>query len=136
MDRLAYLRALGITAWHLRANESELAPLQPASKPLPQEKTVDYQSAQSSELQCMDLTALRNHVSHCQACALHQTRKQTVFGEGHHKVDWLIIGEAPGADEDKEGQPFVGPAGQLLNQMLRAMGLAREEVFITNILKC
>lgn len=137
MDRLAYLRALGITPWHLRASQPVSAdpPVEPA-EPAEIVDSMAYQPVQTSDLQSIDLTALRHHVSQCQACELHQTRKHTVFGEGHHKVDWLIIGEAPGADEDREGQPFVGPAGQLLTQMLRAIGLAREEVFITNILKC
>jgi len=75
-------------------------------------------------------------VKGCKLCGLHQTRTQTVFGVGRHDADLLIIGEAPGADEDRQGEPFVGRAGQLLNAMLRAIGLAREDVFIANILKC
>ncbi len=82
------------------------------------------------------LTALKQEVSVCQKCELHKTRTQTVFGVGNADADWLIIGEAPGADEDKQGEPFVGRAGQLLNSMLLAMGLQREKVFIANILKC
>ena len=68
-------------------------------------------------------------------CALHQTRTQGVFGVGNRKRPWMVIGEAPGADEDRQGEPFVGRAGQLLNSMLKAIGLAREQVFIANILK-
>jgi len=75
-------------------------------------------------------------VKGCKLCSLHQTRTQTVFGVGRHDADLMIIGEAPGADEDRQGEPFVGRAGQLLNAMLRAIGLAREDVFIANILKC
>jgi len=67
---------------------------------------------------------------------LHKTRTQTVFGVGNRNAEWLVIGEAPGAEEDARGEPFVGRAGQLLNSMLRAIGLAREQVFIANILKC
>ena len=67
---------------------------------------------------------------------MHETRKQTVFGVGNPDADWLIIGEAPGAEEDRRGEPFVGRAGQLLNSMLRAIGLDREQVYIANILKC
>jgi DNA polymerase len=59
-----------------------------------------------------------------------------VFGEGNPHADWLFIGEAPGQQEDLQGQPFVGPAGQLLTEMLRAMGLVREQIFITNVIKC
>jgi DNA polymerase len=67
---------------------------------------------------------------------LHRTRTQTVFGVGSLQPRWLVIGEAPGADEDRQGEPFVGRAGQLLTEMLRAVGLTREQVFIANILKC
>jgi DNA polymerase len=67
---------------------------------------------------------------------LSATRTQTVFGVGNPKAEWLIVGEAPGAEEDRRGEPFVGRAGQLLDSMLRAIGLAREEVFIANVLKC
>jgi DNA polymerase len=67
---------------------------------------------------------------------LHRTRSQTVFGVGDPNAQWMIIGEAPGADEDRQGEPFVGKAGQLLNEMLRAVGLSRQHVYIANILKC
>ena len=79
---------------------------------------------------------LRREVSACQACPLHETRTQTVFGVGNENADWLFVGEAPGADEDAQGEPFVGRAGKLLNAMLFALGLAREQVFIANVLKC
>jgi DNA polymerase len=79
---------------------------------------------------------LRLAVRDCTACALHQGRTQTVFGVGAESARWMIVGEAPGAEEDRQGEPFVGPAGQLLNEMLRAVGLARDAVFIANILKC
>ncbi|HXQ64127.1 MAG TPA: uracil-DNA glycosylase, partial [Steroidobacteraceae bacterium] len=64
------------------------------------------------------------------------SRTNTVFGVGDPEARWLVIGEAPGAEEDRQGQPFVGRAGQLLNSMLRAVGLARDQVFIANVLKC
>jgi uracil-DNA glycosylase family 4 len=79
---------------------------------------------------------LRQSVAKCKQCELHRGRRQTVFGVGDHNADWLIIGEAPGAEEDKQGEPFVGRAGKLLNSMLLACGLQREQVFIANILKC
>lgn len=72
----------------------------------------------------------------CTACSLHQTRTQTVFGVGNRNADWMVIGEAPGEQEDLQGEPFVGRAGLLLNEMLRAIGLKREAVFIANVLKC
>ena len=81
-------------------------------------------------------STLRQSVSTCQQCELHRGRTQTVFGVGDHNADWLIIGEAPGAEEDRLGEPFVGRAGELLNSMLLACGLQREQVFIANILKC
>jgi DNA polymerase len=79
---------------------------------------------------------LRQAVSDCRACSLCESRKQTVFGVGDRKASWMIIGEAPGADEDRQGEPFVGRAGKLLDAMLLAAGLRREQVFIANVLKC
>ena len=80
---------------------------------------------------------LRERVAGCTACPeLCRTRTQTVFGVGNTRAEWLVIGEAPGAEEDRQGEPFVGRAGQLLNAMLLAIGLPRETVFIANILKC
>ena len=70
------------------------------------------------------------------ALCIEPTRTQTVFGVGSLQAQWLIVGEAPGAEEDRQGEPFVGRAGQLLNSMLRAIGLAREQVYIANVLKC
>ena len=80
--------------------------------------------------------ALQAEVANCTKCALCTTRTQTVFGSGNKQADWMLVGEAPGQHEDEQGLPFVGNAGLLLTEMLRAIGLTREEVFITNILKC
>lgn len=83
------------------------------------------------------LTLIREDLGDCTRCRLHkQGRKQIVFGVGNPKADLMFIGEAPGADEDEQGEPFVGRAGQLLNNMIKAMGLAREQVYIANIIKC
>ena len=79
---------------------------------------------------------LKGAVSQCIACELHETRTNTVFGVGNEQAEWMVVGEAPGADEDRQGEPFVGKAGQLLNNMLLAVGLKREQVYIANILKC
>jgi uracil-DNA glycosylase len=84
----------------------------------------------------VDWPELRARVAACTRCALCNTRTQTVFGVGSQSADWLIVGEAPGAEEDRQGEPFVGRAGQLLNSMLRAIGLTREQVYIANVLKC
>lgn len=79
---------------------------------------------------------LRAEVAVCTRCALHSSRTQGVFGVGNPQADWLVIGEAPGAEEDRRGEPFVGRAGQLLDAMLRAIGLSRQSnVFIANVLK-
>lgn len=79
---------------------------------------------------------LNARIRACENCSLHASRTQAVCGVGRSDADWLIVGEAPGADEDRQGEPFVGRAGQLLNEMLRAAGQARDQVFIANILKC
>lgn len=84
----------------------------------------------------LDWPALQSAVAGCTACELHRSRRQTVFGVGNRAAEWMVIGEAPKADEEQQGEPFVGDAGQLLNNMLRALGLSREQVFISNILKC
>ncbi len=82
------------------------------------------------------LAELAQTVAVCTRCALHQSRTQTVFGVGNPSAKLMFIGEAPGADEDARGEPFVGRAGQLLTKIIAAMGLSREEVYIANILKC
>jgi DNA polymerase len=84
----------------------------------------------------MDWAALEQAVRGCAQCGLHATRTQTVFGVGSRSAQWMFVGEAPGADEDAQGEPFVGRAGQLLNAMLFAIGLKRQEVYIANVLKC
>jgi len=80
--------------------------------------------------------ALRAEVAACTKCSLCETRTQTVFGVGDRRARCLIVGEAPGAEEDRRGEPFVGRAGQLLDSMLRAVRLSRDTVFIANVLKC
>ena len=83
------------------------------------------------------LTALRKAVSACQKCEhLAATRTQTVFGTGHPNADLMFVGEAPGADEDRLGEPFVGRAGELLTKIITAMGLSRDDVYLANVLKC
>ncbi len=83
------------------------------------------------------LKIIREDLGDCTRCVLHkQGRKQIVFGVGDPKAELMFIGEAPGADEDQQGEPFVGRAGQLLNNMIKAMGLERERVYIANIIKC
>jgi uracil-DNA glycosylase family 4 len=110
--QLAYLKAMGIQAW-----QSNTAPT--IAQPIDN-----------------NWEALRQAVASCTACGLDKTRTQTVFGTGDHSASLMIIGEAPGSTEDKQGEPFVGRAGQLLTAMLQAIDIERESVYITNILKC
>lgn len=88
-----------------------------------------------SELADESWEALRERVLCCKRCRLYQTRTQGVFGVGDPQAQLMLIGEAPGAEEDRRGEPFVGRAGKLLDEMLRAIGLSREAVYITNVLK-
>lgn len=131
-----YLEAMGIDVWVRR--ELELPAVNPAGQPVAD--TISELSAVEAEprpdVSRMDWSELRQQVAGCQSCDLHRTRTQTVFGVGKQQADWLIIGEAPGADEDRQGEPFVGRAGKLLNAMLQSVGLSREQVYIANILKC
>lgn len=83
------------------------------------------------------LRVIREDLGDCTRCPLHkQGRKQIVFGVGNPRADIMFVGEGPGADEDQQGEPFVGRAGQLLNNMISAMGIGREDVYIANVVKC
>ena len=119
-QRRAYLDALGVDVW-LPSDAADTMPVEVAEAP-PSEG--------------MDWGELRETVAACTRCPLHSSRTQTVFGVGNPNATWMIIGEAPGAEEDRRGEPFVGRAGKLLDQMLRAVGQERGDVFIANILKC
>ncbi len=102
-------------------------------------KTTDnpMQANYVNEAQNIDsLEQLKVLVENCNLCELHKTRKNTVFGSGSDRSKLVIIGEAPGAEEDKTGLPFVGRSGKLLTKMLEAIGLSRDDVFICNVLKC
>ena len=90
----------------------------------------------ATALAAMPLAELQSTVAACVKCDLHRGRTRTVFGTGDSQARCMIIGEAPGAEEDRTGEPFVGRAGQLLNAMLRAIGISREAVYIANIIKC
>jgi DNA polymerase len=149
--RLAYLKALDIDVWERRDGSAQAtvpqteppAPALTASSPRP---VVDLplrmeaaplvpDATGDSEVSSMGWEELATAVRSCTKCPLHATRTNGVFGVGDRTSRWLIIGEAPGAEEDKQGEPFVGRAGQLLTSMLKALGLGREQVFIANILK-
>lgn len=120
----AALQELGLLpVWHLR---QVLPPADSQSGLSEREQAIAY----------MDWQALKNTVAGCRACELYKTRRNGVFGVGDEAADWLFVGEAPGADEDARGEPFVGQAGKLLDNMLTAIGLARgANVYIANVLK-
>ena len=151
--RRAYLRAMDIVVWTPRGSSASATEPE-AARPLstdtaaPPPGVLDF-SAQdpvrseslvavpkSDPIDSLDWEGVQTCVQACTACSLHRTRTQTVFGVGDRAAEWLIIGEAPGEQEDLKGEPFVGRAGQLLNEMLRAVGLSRERVYIANVLKC
>ena len=118
--KLAYLERIGVQAYARRARE------QP-------------DSGEASAAAASDGDAwrpLEQEVRACRRCGLCETRTQTVFGVGDKNADWLLIGEAPGFEEDKRGEPFVGRAGKLLDRMLQAVGFARGDVYIANTIKC
>lgn len=119
--RRAYLDALGIDTWSRRDVEVPVD---------------DADIREPATTGATGWSELREQVARCTRCSLHKSRTQTVFGTGSESATWMIIGEAPGAEEDRRGEPFVGRAGKLLDEMLRAVGLERGEVFIANVLKC
>src|SRR5690242_32035 len=151
--QLQYLRSMDIDVWQRRnlldsnvavqARQSErAAPVQDsairADEPEPFSTNVSAAAGVNATVAPMleSWSDVETAVRSCTLCSLHQARTQTVFGVGNRSARWMIIGEAPGADEDRQGEPFVGRAGQLLNSMLRSIGLPRAEVYIANILKC
>ncbi len=134
-----YLQAMGIEAWQRRDLPVEVLPSsQPVAevKASPELPVSDSTVQVVNDLSTMGWDALRSAVASCEACSLHTSRTQTVFGVGDQQASLMVVGEAPGANEDRQGEPFVGRAGELLNEMLRAIGLKREQVYIANILKC
>jgi uracil-DNA glycosylase family 4 len=145
-DRIRYYNELGIYDFYRREGEQQIQ-IQPEQRePLPRAKAtaiipVDLLGAVTPESSFSDpaqaLLAIREDIGDCTRCRLaKQGRKQIVFGVGNPRAELMFIGEAPGADEDIQGEPFVGRAGQLLNNMIKAMGLSREEIYIANIIKC
>jgi len=130
--RFQYLEAIGIDLWVTRRHSGTSAAAEGAARasaaaPDPAPPPGDTAARWD---------ALRSEVLQCTRCPLHLTRTHGVFGVGPQRADWLVIGEAPGAEEDRRGEPFVGAAGQLLDAMLRAIGLDRRtNVYIANVLK-
>ena len=140
-DRLRYYNDLGMYDFYRRASQ-EASSAVAVEQNIPEltEPTPQMPRAAASSTVADRTTALRlirEEIGDCTRCRLHkQGRKQIVFGVGNPNAELMFIGEAPGADEDEQGEPFVGRAGQLLNNMIKAMGLQREDVYIANIIKC
>jgi uracil-DNA glycosylase len=150
LRRRQYLEAIGIELWRARgagapagaaasaggaaaaaAVSAAPVPPPPSPEPLPARAAATAPAELAAQWE-----TLRAEVLNCTRCPLHATRTQGVFGVGPRRADWLVIGEAPGAEEDRRGEPFVGAAGQLLDAMLRAIGLdRRSNVYIANVLK-
>jgi len=147
-ERLRYYNELGIYDFYQRPSSEQSV----LTKPQPEQRgqmsrtpampeTEDISELPKPESGVTDsveaLRVIREDLGDCTRCVLHkQGRKQIVFGVGNPEADLMFIGEAPGADEDAQGEPFVGRAGQLLNNMIKAMGLRREDIYIANIIKC
>ncbi len=149
--QLQYLERLGIDVWVRRQCEvTRQAPVEntagrasverPVQLGATAEDAADIQQqerplTEQAEIASLNWEALRERVEQCERCSLHETRTQAVFGIGDRQAQLVLIGEAPGAQEDLRGEPFVGRAGKLLDEMLRAIDLSRETVYITNVLK-
>ncbi|MEJ2180845.1 MAG: uracil-DNA glycosylase [Gammaproteobacteria bacterium] len=141
-----YLQAMGIQTWVKRGGEAESTSAlaselnvveEPNARPaMGNMPSSGIQLPAGDDVYSYNWEQLKGAVRQCVACDLHNMRKNTVFGVGDEQADWMVVGEAPGADEDRQGEPFVGKAGQLLNNMLLAIGLKRQQVYIANILKC
>ncbi|MDH5710333.1 MAG: uracil-DNA glycosylase [Gammaproteobacteria bacterium] len=138
--RRYYLDAMGIQVWEELDIQDFLSVAAVTEDRASVEPSSSVNKSQTSiinvEVSNCDWEELRAAVEQCRLCELCNTRKQTVFGTGNQSADLLVIGEAPGQDEDAQGEPFVGEAGQLLTAMLKAIKLEREQVYITNVLKC
>lgn len=152
--RALILRELGLTPLWVRRNPGAVDPAvavavedvaaadtlnggDGVSKEHTAETTIPSVTAHAGAVRIMDWPELESAVTACTACALHQKRNKAVFGVGDRKAEWLFVGEGPGADEDERGEPFVGQAGKLLDNMLASIGLKRgDNVYIANVVKC
>ena len=156
-ERVRFYNELGIYDFYRREPSIAALENEPASAPeselreeMPPRKSAVMAKPASNETQLVNprpeqnvsdpvaaLKLIREDLGDCTRCKLHkQGRKQIVFGVGNPHADLMFVGEGPGADEDAQGEPFVGRAGQLLNNMMKAMGLRREDVYIANVVKC
>jgi DNA polymerase len=138
--RLQYYRDMGIYDFYRREAapaEIQVGPAAPGWAP--EKETSIAKSANPLPILRdveAELRAIQEDIGECTRCILHKGRTKLVFGVGDPRAELMFVGEGPGADEDKQGEPFVGRAGQLLNKMIEAMGLRREDVYIANVVKC
>lgn len=156
-ERIRYYREMGIYDFYRRetstppagiagdGSQSAADPIDQEAMPIPRKTSILNEAlvppSAHAEFAVTDpvqaLRIIREDLGDCTRCVLHQQgRKQIVFGVGNPRAELMFVGEAPGADEDLQGEPFVGRAGQLLTNMIKAMGLTREQVYIANIIKC
>jgi len=155
-NKSAYLKAMGIDVWVERNPttpdivnvESELSAVEKAeptvvstpetsiSAPIESNENIEAEVIATTNVETLDWQALRAHVSECQLCGLSKTRTQTIFGSGNKTASLMIIGDAPNAEDEQQGESFSGQAGKLLTAMLKAMGYQRNDVYISNIVKC
>lgn len=147
--RAFVLKELGLSpVWVRRENKTPASSdpeleahsdLRVEANPQPKAQPVAFVPAgdRAAQIATMDWAQLKASAAACTACGLHKTRKQAVFGVGDEKAQWLFVGEGPGAEEDERGEPFVGQAGRLLDNMLAAIQLKRgANVYIANVVKC
>ena len=128
---------MGVERWCSRNSEPALSEDIAADSPdLPLSATIEAGSDGSVSADVPDLREIAAVVKKCSRCELSRTRNQAVPGSGNSAADWMFIGEAPGQNEDEQGLPFVGRAGKLLDAMIKALGMSREDVFIANVVKC
>ena len=153
-ERVRYCHEMGIYDFYRREGAEVREILSPTFQPELREEMAARKSAVTTAVIETDLIAfappperavkdhatalkiIREDLGECTRCKLHKDRNKIVFGVGHPNAELMFVGEGPGADEDAQGEPFVGRAGQLLNNMIKAMGLRREDVYIANIVKC
>src|SRR5512146_1510089 len=135
--RVSYYREMGIHDFYRRPVEEGAEIALPAADrgPATSEPAIDTPLPIIQDKPAA-LQAIRQDIGDCTRCRLHKGRKNIVFGVGNVNAELMFVGEGPGADEDEQGEPFVGRAGQLLNNMISAMGLNREDVYIANVVKC
>ncbi len=130
--RLQYLEAMGVDVWVPR----EQGIIEVERKQAVDENVSDESPAHNSVSTNIGWNELERQVVECKKCILSESRKQVVLGEGDKNADWMLVGEAPNHEEDIAGKPFVAQSGFLLTEMLRAIGIQRNEAYITNIIKC